>query len=146
MRPLPVLTDPAFLILRVALAVVFIAHGWDDIETGVGTNVENHRGAGIPLPEISAYFTAYMELFGGILLALGALTRLAASGLAFVMLGAWYFVHRGNGLFVDSGGSEFVLVLGAIAAALVLTGAGRFSIDRQISTWRSGREHLARGR
>ncbi len=70
--PSPLATDIGLLVLRLAVAAVFIAHGWGDVfEAGVSTNVENYRGAGIPLPELAAPFAAYVQLFGGILVAFG---------------------------------------------------------------------------
>lgn len=48
-------TDIGLLVLRLAVGVVFIAHGLGDATQpgGAGSNVENYRGAGIPLPELS---------------------------------------------------------------------------------------------
>ena len=58
-----------------------------------------------------APFVAITETVGGALLVAGLTTRL------------------GDGFFVDAGGGEFVLVLAGASLALVLTGAGRFSVN-----------------
>ncbi|MDP9793940.1 putative membrane protein YphA (DoxX/SURF4 family) [Catenuloplanes nepalensis] len=47
--------------------------------------------------------------------------------LALNMLGAYVFAHAGNGMFVDAGGAELVLGVGALL--LTAIGAGRFSVD-----------------
>lgn len=128
----PTLTDSGLLILRLAVAAVFIAHGWGDVfEAGVSTNIENYRGAGIPLPELSAPFAAYIQLFGGILFVSGILTRPLSAGFIVVMAGALIFVHPGQPLVMgqDGSGAGFAFIMCAASIALLLTGPGRFSLD-----------------
>ncbi len=124
------LTEVASLVLRLALGVIFFAHGWHSLDdVGIAAVVEGMRSADIPLPEVAGPFTVYTELIGGALLILGAATRLAALALTGIMLGAWYFVHASNGIFIENGGYEFVFVLAASAIALAIIGPGRFSLD-----------------
>lgn len=138
--------DSGLLVLRLAVGVIFIAHGWGDAtqEGGAGANVENYRGAGIPLPEVTAWFGAYMQLIGGVAVIVGALTRLVAAGLAAVMAGALVFVHLGEPLVLaqDGSGSGFALSMFAASVALLGTGAGRFSVDHLFT----GRHVRADGR
>jgi putative oxidoreductase len=126
-------SDIGLLVLRVAVGVIFIAHGWGDAsqEGGAAANVENYRGAGIPLPELSAWFGAYMQLVGGVVVILGALTRLVSAGFAVVMAGALVFVHPGEPLVMgqDGSGSGFALIMLGASLALLGTGAGRLSVD-----------------
>lgn len=129
--------DVGLLILRLAVAAVFIAHGWQDAsqEGGAGANVENYRGAGIPLPELSAWFGAYMQLIGGILAVFGLLTRPVSAGFVVVMAGALIFVHRGESLVMgqDGSGSGYAFIMCAASIALLTLGGGRFSADRMIA-------------
>ncbi|MGH3912174.1 MAG: DoxX family protein [Pseudonocardiaceae bacterium] len=128
----PVVTDTGLLVLRLAVAAVFIAHGWGDVvEAGVSTNVQNYQDAGIPLAAVSAPFTAYLQLFGGILFLFGALTRPISAGYVLVMAGALYFVHYGESLVMgqDGSGSGFAFMMFAASLALLIAGPGRFSID-----------------
>lgn len=140
-RTQAVAADAGLVVLRIVIGAVFIAHGWGDAtqEGGAGANVENYRGAGIPLPELSAWFGAYMQLIGGALLIAGALTRLSATGLFLVMAGAVIWVHPGEPLVLqpDGSGSGFAVVMGTASLALVALGAGRFSADRAFNAWRS---------
>ncbi len=127
------LTDVASLVLRLTLGVIFFAHGWDALNgTGIAGVIEAQRAAGIPLPEVAGPFIIYTELIGGVLLALGAGTRLFAVVFTGIMLGAWFFIHAPNGIFVENGGFELVFVLAASAVALAVTGPGRFSLDHLI--------------
>lgn len=130
-------SDVGLLVLRLAVGVVFIAHGWGDAsqDGGAATNIANYRDAGIPLPELSAWFGAYMQLVGGIVVLSGALTRLIAAGFAVVMAGALIFVHAGEPLVLaqDGSGSGFAFIMLAASLALLGTGAGRFSADRVLA-------------
>ncbi|MDT0347135.1 DoxX family protein [Streptomyces litchfieldiae] len=127
-------SDTGLLLLRFAVGAIFIAHGWGDAtqDGGAGANSGNYRDAGIPLPELSAWFGAYMQLIGGCAVIVGALTRLAAAGLAVVMAGALLYVHSGEPLVMeqDGSGSGFALSMFAASLALLGTGAGRFGVDR----------------
>lgn len=131
-------SDVGLLVLRLAVGVVFIAHGWGDAtqEGGAGTNVANYRDAGIPLPELTAWFGAYMQLIGGVVVLAGALTRAIGAGFAVVMAGALLFVHPGEPLVMgqDGSGSGFAFIMLATSLALVGTGAGRFSADHLLRT------------
>jgi len=130
-------TDAGLLILRLAVAAVFIAHGWGDVvEAGVSTNIANYQEAGIPLAAVSAPFAAYIQLFGGILVAFGILTRAISVGFIIVMLGALVFVHPGEALVMgqDGTGSGFAFIMCAASITLLLAGPGRFSLDHVLTT------------
>lgn len=121
------------LVLRVVTGVVFIAHGAQKIfEYTLPGTVQSFAGMGVPLPEIAAPLVAFVELIGGAMLVIGLFTRLAGILLAVDMAVALVLVHLSAGLWVGEGGYEFVAVLGAVALALALAGAGRFSVDRGV--------------
>jgi putative oxidoreductase len=73
------------------------------------------------------------EFFGGLLLLLGLLLRPAATVVAFTMLVALFTVHIHNGLFMANNGYEYALTLAAIAVSLVISGAGKVSLDNIIA-------------
>ncbi len=128
------LRDVVTLIARVATGVVFIAHGWQKFtEWGLDGTSASFGQMGVPLPTLSAWFAAIVELAGGAALILGALTPIVGALLALNMLGAFVIVHAGNGVFVGDGGFELVLILAAAALLLAVHGAGRFSIDRLLA-------------
>ena len=94
------------------------------------------RRWGFPLPGAAAIFAALVELVGGILLIVGFLVPLVGLLVAIDMIGALVFVHAPNGVFVDAGGYELVLVIGALGVVLAGLGAGAYSLDRLIATSR----------
>lgn len=129
----PVLRDLALLLARLGLGAIFLAHGWQKLVTnGVESTADFFGSAGVPLPSLSAWAATLIELVGGGALVLGVLVPVAGVLLAGNMLGAFTFVHAGNGLFVTEGGYELVLALGVSCLLLAAVGAGRFSIDHLV--------------
>lgn len=124
------LPSAGLLVGRLALGVVFVAHGWQKLNhIGHAGVTKMFDGLGIPLPGAAAAFATWVELIGGAALIAGVLVPVAGLLLAAEMAGAFWYVHAGKGLFADKGGCEYVLVLAAVALLLALAGPGRFSLD-----------------
>ncbi|MDD0859389.1 DoxX family protein [Arthrobacter alpinus] len=128
------LNTAARTILRIVVGFLFAAHGWQKYNefTIVGT-----QGAfaqmGVPAADVIAPIIATLELVGGIALILGLATRpFAALLLTLNMLGAIILVHASAGVFVEGGGYELVLLLGASALAVALVGPGKLSVDNAL--------------
>lgn len=121
--------DLALLVLRVALGAIFIAHGGQKLFWfGIAGTTEAFLQMGVFLPAVTAPAVSAMELFGGLALVAGVFTRLAAAGIAVVMLGAMVMVHLPAGFFLPNG-IEFALMNFAAAVALALMGGGTYSVD-----------------
>lgn len=113
------------LVLRVALAVVFIAHGYPKL-FGLQNFAQFLSSLGIAPARFWAYVVALLECVGGILLLLGLFVQPVAALLIIEMLVAMWKVDFKKG-FV--GGSELPFVLLCMALALLFLGPGSLSID-----------------
>ncbi|UBU13264.1 DoxX family protein [Nonomuraea gerenzanensis] len=124
-----VLFDVAALIARVATGVIFVAHGWQKWQSGLGATTQGFREMGIPMPELAAGYATVVETVGGIFLILGLLVRPVALLLLINMLGAIAFVHGGKGVMVGEGGWELTGALGALSLLFLALGGGRIGLD-----------------
>ncbi len=134
------------LVLRLALAVIFIAHGGNKLfglfgGPGVGPGGLSSTSAffafvGLNPSFVLAVLDAVLELGGGLLLAVGFLTRWISIALAASMLVAIWKVHFQWGFFLNwmnaparGNGMEYAIVLIAALACLALSGGGEASVD-----------------
>lgn len=117
------------LVLRIAVGAVFIDHGRQKLfEMGFAGVTGAFTHMGVPLPGVMGPFVALLEFFGGIALILGLLTRLVSLGLAIDMLVAILLVRLKDGF----SHYELEFLLCASGVALLLMGAGEFSIDAML--------------
>lgn len=134
----PAHTRVGMAVLRIVTGLVFAMHGYQKVfQYGFAGTAAAFGKMGIFLPGVMGPFIALLELLGGLALIVGLLTRLAALGLAFNMLGAILMVHLAGGFFLPSG-YEYTLTLLAACVALVLGGPGAFAIDDAIAGRRPG--------
>ena len=123
------------LFLRLVLGATMAAHGaqklfgWFGGSGPAGTATGNRR-LGFRAPLLMALAAGLAEFGGGLLLAAGLLTPLAALGIAVVMVNAVALVQWRNGFWNTKGGYEFNLLIWATAGAIAAIGAGRFYLDR----------------
>ena len=82
---------------------------------------------------LMALLAGSAEFFGGLALLFGVLVRPAAAALAFAMLVAIFSVHIGHGLFMAKNGYEYALALLAASISLLVSGAGRVSVDTALA-------------
>jgi putative oxidoreductase len=122
------------LLLRLVVGLTLAAHGSQKLfgwfgGGGVGGTARAMEQLGFTSGRRSAVMAGLAETIGGLLLALGAATPLAAAILLAVMLVATVSVHWKQGFFVMQGGYEYPMVLGLAALSLAFTGPGSLSVD-----------------
>ena len=131
MRRFPTYPDAALLSIRLILGLSFMLHGLMKYNMGLGNVSGGFASMGIPMASIAAPGITFLEIIGAIALVLGIGTRIVGALLVCDMLGAIFFVHGKNG-YTGENGMELVALLGTMALALALAGAGRYSLDARI--------------
>ena len=126
------------LALRIPVGIIFAAHGAQKLfgwfgGYGLEGTGQFFGSIGLNPGYLMALLAGLVEFLGGLALVLGVLVRPAAAALAFAMLIAVFAVHWSKGFFASNGGYEYALALLAASVALVLSGAGRFSVDRLLA-------------
>jgi len=125
-------TDIGLLCLRLFSGLALaLAHGLGKIPPSPGF-VGRVGGLGMPAPELFAWLAAFAEFGGGLLIALGLLTRPAS----LLVVGQFVIVtlvaHAGD----PFSGRELPLFFLVTALLFLLAGAGRYSVDAALSTRR----------
>ncbi|HWO93855.1 MAG TPA: DoxX family protein [Dehalococcoidia bacterium] len=168
-RKIAPLEDVGLLLLRLITGVTLVVHGFPKLFGGpekqppkvlvraFGQNypqayehgspsgfAEALRQMNVPMPRVSAYLSGMAELFGGLALILGLMTRFFAPMAAFNMAVAARVAHWQTG-FYGPGGYEFPVLLGSAAGTLFFTGPGALSLDAAIDA-ASNRKERKRGR
>jgi uncharacterized membrane protein YphA (DoxX/SURF4 family) len=99
------------LLLRMYLAPVMIQAGWNkasSFDSIVDWFGNDDYGLGLPMPLVMAFLATAAELVGGVLLLLGALTRLVSIPLMVTMIVAMVSVHAKNGWLAIADASSWL--------------------------------------
>ena len=128
--------------LRLALGLMILPHGLQKTVGWFGgygfKGTMGYLTGTVGAPWILAFLAILAETVGGVMLIAGVGTRVAALGVAAVMVVA-AAQHWQNGFFMNWTGAqkgegfEFHLLAITIAVALILLGGGRFSVDSLLS-------------
>ena len=138
------------LALRAIVGYGFMAHGFAKLSKGPGAFAALLHALGVPVPDVMAWATILVEIFGGLSILLGAFVWVASVPMTAVLLVAMFTVHLQYGfssiklVAVTRMGAQFGppgyevdLLYIACLAALVLGGSGPFSVDAAIARWAS---------
>lgn len=134
-------------LIRIVIGLFIARHGYPKLFEGGTAGL----AAGV-LPKLGlqpalgwAYLVGLTEFVGGIMLALGFLTRFVAAALVIEFAVIVFTIKWANGFFAFApkaiqpgfagmtvGGFEFELSWGLICLAFLFTGGGRLSVDHAI--------------
>ena len=131
------------LILRLVVGLTLAAHGAQKLlgwfgGYGIAGTGQFLEQLGFRPGRFHAAQAGIVEMVGGLFLAAGFLTPVAAAAVVAVMLVAAVSVHLKGGFFLQGGGYEYTMVLGAAALALAFTGPGPISLDQALGISSSG--------
>jgi putative oxidoreductase len=125
--------DAAAAILRVALGIVMLAHGWNHLygSGGIDGTARWFGSMGLRPPRLHALASGVTELGAGVGLLVGLATSLMCGAVVGVMAVAFVTAHRTNGFFIFKPGQgyEYVAFLVFTAVALAVLGPGQLSVD-----------------
>jgi putative oxidoreductase len=124
------------------LGLVFFAHGAQKMlgwfgGYGFSGTLSAFSTSGMPIP--LALFVILTEFFGSVALICGAFARVASGAIALLMVGAIAMVHAHFGFYMNwfgqqkGEGFEYHLLAIGLAVAVLVRGAGSFSIDGLLS-------------
>jgi len=126
----------SYPLMRIVTGALLLPHGSQKLFGLFGGNINQTAAffskVGIEPALPLAYVTGSIEFFGGLLLVLGLLTRIAAASVIAIMAVAIISVHLKNGYFWTSLGFEYPLMWALFALAIFIRGGGKFSLDRVI--------------
>ncbi|MFC5695144.1 DoxX family protein [Pseudomonas sp. GCM10022186] len=126
-------------LLRIIAGLTFMAHGSQKLfgmfgGYGLAGTGQWMESIGLAPGYLMALMAGSAEFFGGLALVIGLLVRPAAAALVVAMVVAVFSVHWANGFFIQANGFEYAMTLALISATLLIEGAGKFSLDRNIAS------------
>jgi putative oxidoreductase len=125
------------LVARLGLGGILLLHGWMRYDAGVQKQIDYLTQFRTPYAEVAAWGAIIFELVGGVLLIVGALTRLVGLGvlieqILIIAYTNWYkwppTLLNADGIY--KGGYEYNVALGLLGLLLFVLGGGAVSIDR----------------
>ncbi|MER5631233.1 DoxX family protein [Streptomyces nitrosporeus] len=135
----------ALALFRIVIGFLFACHGAASLFGVLGGA---HGGGTVPVGTWPGWYAALIQFVGGILVAVGFGTRIAAFISSGSMAYAYFKVHQPESLFPLQNGGEASAIFCWCFLLLVFTGPGAVAVDRLFSsrTPTADREHDAHGK
>jgi putative oxidoreductase len=135
--------NPAGLISRITLALVLLPHGCQHLLGWFGgygfTGTMNYFTGTVGLPWLIGFLVIFLEFFGSLFILVGLGSRLIAPASIIMFTGMILTGHLEEGFFMNwmgtqSGeGFEYHLLIIGLLLALLVSGSGRYSLDRLLT-------------
>jgi putative oxidoreductase len=140
-RPAVRAADLALLLLRLTFGLLLAGHGAQKLfglfgGHGLAATGRGFEALGYHPGMLFAALAGASELLGGLGLAAGLFTPLAAAAVVGVMINAMVVTSK-NGLWDTTGGIEYPLCIAVVALVVATLGPGRLALD-QVFPWRGG--------
>jgi putative oxidoreductase len=130
------LAEPVYALTRLLAGAFLVPHGmWKLFGITGGTKermIEFFASIGLEPAALLVNAVGLVEFAGGILIALGLLTRPAAVAATVTTATAALYFHLPLGFYVEEGGVEFSALWAVILLMIAVRGGGRISLDRLI--------------
>jgi len=113
-------------VVRIVVALLFLEHGTAKLFGFPATSMSSpHMGS-------LMWTQALIEVIGGLLLAVGLMSRLTAFVLAGNMAVAYFMAHAPKGFFPLANGGDAAVLFCFVFLALFVAGPGRWSVDESL--------------
>ena len=135
--------DWGLLLIRLTFGLLMAGHGAQKLfgifgGDGLTATGRFFAGLGYRPGKVFAVIGGLSEFLGGLGLALGLLTPLAAAALIGVMINSMVTVTGAHGLWDTDGGVEYSVCIAVVALAVTAIGPGRLAVDRLFPWGRGG--------
>jgi putative oxidoreductase len=127
-EPTPAQASAALLLIRIASGLAFLFHGSAILFGAFGGPGPAGFAGHLHAPVIVAVLVGLAQFAGGLAVLTGILVRIGAICIIIVMLGAIFLVHLPHGFDIGKGGAEYALTQLLIGFALLVAGAGSYSL------------------
>jgi putative oxidoreductase len=118
-------------LLRFLAGLSMAMHGWIHVNANMNDTAAFFEGEGFSPGLFWAWAVTLTEFVGGICLAIGLATRVAAIPIFIFLLTAVRY-HTKNGFYWDQGGFEYPLMWAAVVLVFLVKGGGKASVDQLI--------------
>jgi|SRR5215831_833408 len=128
--------DFALLFIRIASALAFFFHGCGILFGAFGGPGPAGFAGFMHMSLTIAYLVGLAQFCGALAMLTGIFARIGALCIGIVMAGAIHLVHWKHGFDINVGGYEYALTQLLIATAILVAGAGKFSLaPAKIRNW-----------
>jgi putative oxidoreductase len=125
------LDDWTLPLLRFVAGFNMAMHGWVHVNADTAETAAYFSGEGFEPGLFWAYAVTATEFAGGIMLAAGFLTRIAAIPIVLFLATAVSY-HMQNGFYWNDGGFEYPLMWAVVTLVFLVKGGGKLSIDHML--------------